>query len=519
MPLPDIRPDHIDLVQQILQQHVPHAQVWVFGSRAKWTARDTSDLDLCISANAALSFEQMGALREAFENSNLPYKVDVVDWATTSEAFRAIIDQSKVPLPMAGDETVKVVGGAVCRRGGVMGEWETEVVELSKVAIITSGKRPLVVSKEQTAKLQIPVVGGGGQSGYTDKALLQERALITGRVGTLGKLHAIYQPCWPSDNALVVAPSSSATDWNFLRYALELRIAKAADMNRGAANPLITQKDLGTLQIFYPSLSTQKAIAAVLSALDDKIELNRRMNETLEASARALFRDWFVDFGPVKAKAANAPATLAPEIWFLFPAQLDDEGKPEGWKWAPLTQFADVNQGRYLSKDAMSDSYCDANTTPVHGANGIIGWSTKPMYENGQTLITCRGSNSGMILWADGPLWVSNNAMAVSPRNGCTWFSHFQLLIDPPFDSVSGSAQPQITHTALASRNYLKPTDEVCRAFDEIVKPLMAKATGNRDESRTLAQTRDRLLPKLMSGEIRVADAARALENAAGMAL
>ena len=124
MQLPDIRPDHIDLVRQILQQHVPNAQVWVFGSRAKWTARDTSDLDLCINANTALSFEQMGALREAFENSNLPYKVDVVDWATTSEAFRAIIDQSKVPLPMAGGETAKAAGGAVCRRGGVMVAWE-----------------------------------------------------------------------------------------------------------------------------------------------------------------------------------------------------------------------------------------------------------------------------------------------------------------------------------------------------------------------------------------------------------
>ena len=74
-------------------------------------------------------------------------------------------------------------------------------------------------------------------------------------------------------------------------------------------------------------------MSELLSALDDKIELNRRMNETLEASARALFRDWFVDFGPVKAKVANAPATLAPEIWSLFPARLDDEGKPEGWEW------------------------------------------------------------------------------------------------------------------------------------------------------------------------------------------
>ena len=180
------------------------------------------------------------------------------------------------------------------------GEWRE--THLSEVAVIASGKRPTVVSKNPTPTCQVPVVGGGGPSGFTDKALYHGHILITGRVGTLGKLFAPSGPCWPSDNALVIQPRSSRTDAVFLRYALQLVISEAAGMNRGAANPLITQGDLGRLAIAHPPLPEQRAIAHILGTLDDKIELNRRLSETLEQMARALFKAWFVDFEPVRAK-------------------------------------------------------------------------------------------------------------------------------------------------------------------------------------------------------------------------
>src|SRR6218665_3984648 len=92
MQLLEGRADHLELVLHIFQQHLPDVEGWGFGSRDKWLARDSSDIDLCIRAAAALSFEQMGLLREAFEESNLPYKVDVVDWTMASAAFREIIE-------------------------------------------------------------------------------------------------------------------------------------------------------------------------------------------------------------------------------------------------------------------------------------------------------------------------------------------------------------------------------------------------------------------------------------------
>jgi len=184
------------------------------------------------------------------------------------------------------------------------GEWKK--VQLDEIAIISSGKRPAKVSKQPTEECTVPIIGGGGVSGYTNRALFEEGVLITGRVGTLGKLFSPSYPCWPSDNTLVIHISEANVDGTYLRYAVELSIPQVAAMNRGAANPLITQGDIGRLNIPLPPPPEQRAIAHILGTLDDKIELNRRMNETLEAMAQALFKSWFVDFDPVVINAIKA---------------------------------------------------------------------------------------------------------------------------------------------------------------------------------------------------------------------
>ena len=156
------------------------------------------------------------------------------------------------------------------------------------------------------------MVGGGGISGFTERALFHDGALITGRVGTLGQLHVIAGPCWPSDNALVIE-ARDGVDPNFLRYALLHRISDAVGMNRGAANPLITQRDLSQLPVPDFAPQVQRAIGGAPRLLDDKIELNRRTNETLEAMAQAIFHDWFVDFGPTRRKLAGATVHFVTE--------------------------------------------------------------------------------------------------------------------------------------------------------------------------------------------------------------
>ena len=118
-------------------------------------------------------------------------------------------------------------------------------------------------------------------------------------------------------------------------------------------------------------LSEQRAIAATLGALDGKIELNRKMNSTLDSMARALFRDWFVDFGPTRAKMAGTAPYLSDDLWSLFPDRLDDEGKPEGWEIRSLGDFADLKGGKQLEKEHISST----GPIPVFGGAGVMGFT------------------------------------------------------------------------------------------------------------------------------------------------
>src|SRR5690606_21497303 len=241
------------------------------------------------------------------------------------------------------------------------GEWKR--TRLSHLALITSGKRPKVVSRTRTGECKVPIFGGGGPSGFTSEPIYSPGVLVTGRVGTLGKLFAPRESFWPTDNTLVIVPQSPNVDRLFLRYSLEALVPQLTAMNRGAANPLITQDDVGRLIVNLPPLPEQRAIARILGTLDDKIELNRRMNETLEAMAQALFKSWFVDFDPVVVNALKAgnpiPGKFADraahyrenpdrvglpeEILRLFPDRFVDSELgpiPEGWEVKAIGELA-----------------------------------------------------------------------------------------------------------------------------------------------------------------------------------
>lgn len=426
-----------------------------------------------------------------------------------------------------------------------MGEWAQTA--LSNVAVITSGKRPPRVVKEVTADCQIPVIGGGGPSGFTDSALFDGKILITGRVGTLGKLIVPTGPCWPSDNALVIRPSSATTDARFLRYAIQLVIAKAADMNRGAANPLITQGDLGRLSISHPSVPEQRAIAHILGTLDNKIELNRRRNQTLEAMARALFKDWFVDFGPVRAKMEGREPYLPADLWQLFPDRLDDEGKPEGWAYLPFGELLEGTIGGDWGKEHVEADH-DQAVCIIRGTDipdllsGFTGkvptrFTTKKklasrILQTGDIVVEVSGGSptqptgrslqvsQSMLERFPHPVVCASFCRRFRPknhelgllaachltnlyRNGGTW--EYQ-------NQSTGISNFQTSHF-LEAENVLLPSQGVLEAFVRFFAPILAKTTSN--ENIALTQLRDTLLPKLISGELRIKDAEKFLERMA----
>src|SRR5690554_890138 len=161
---------------------------------------------------------------------------------------------------------------------------------------------------------------------------------------------------------------------DFRRYAI-------GHMEGTSGRQRVPSTAIEKYELALPPLTEQRAIAHILGTLDDKIELNRRRNQTLEAMARALFKDWFVDFGPVRAKMEGREPYLPADLWQLFPDRLDDEGKPEGWRSATLASFASLNPESWTKKNAPDDiRYVDLSNTKQGNIEGTarMPWSEAP---------------------------------------------------------------------------------------------------------------------------------------------
>ncbi|MBT9281104.1 MAG: restriction endonuclease subunit S [Hydrogenibacillus schlegelii] len=394
-------------------------------------------------------------------------------------------------------------------------EWRQTV--LVEVAHIASGKRPPVVAERPTVGCAIPVFGGGGVMGFTSAALYEEPVLITGRVGTLGILHLASGPSWPSDNTLVITAKQQEVDQAFLYYVLLAKIGQVVRLNRGSSNPLVTQRDIGLLTVPVPSLSEQRAIAHILGTLDDKIELNRRMSETLEAMARAIFKAWFVDFEPVRAKMegrwrrGESLPGLPAHLYDLFPDRLVDSelGEiPEGWEVAKLGDLAEIRGGVQLP----AGEFRSTGIFPVYGANGIMGYSNHATH-NGFVIAFGRvGASCGSVHWTYSGAWINNNATSVVPKQWPEFV--LQTMLEADFENMqTGSAQPFIPNSSLAALRHVRAHDKIMDEFCRIVRTMRLKEQALHHESRTLAALRDALLPKLISGELRIKDAEQFLKE------
>jgi len=174
-----------------------------------------------------------------------------------------------------------------------------------------------------------------------------------------------------------------------------------------------------------------------------------------------------------------------------------------------------AKQGKYLPKGEMNYLQSRDYPYPVWGGNGILGYGTRQSYTTPITLMTCRGSNCGLIRLTESGAWVSNNSFACIPRFGSTYFPYIYFIHDSFSDCISGSAPPQITYTALRGKRMRCAVErKICEVFSEAVEPLFSKLLSDNSETEALERTRDLLLPKLMSGEIRLKEAERIAEAA-----
>ena len=303
----DITAGERKIIIGLLKIYLPNTTVWAYGSRVKWDARPYSDLDLVAFASAEQK-SKVYALKEAFEESNLPYSVDVFIWDKVPENFRKNIKAKYAVVQDDGEKKDDVAAG-----------WKK--VRLSDIINITCGGTPKRdVSDFWSGNIPWLLVSdfnndyryvSSAEESITDLGLKKSSAnimpkgsLILSARGTVGALSQISQPMAFGQSCYGINANPKYAINNFLYYSIKNSIPKLKQISYGAVFDTITIKSFEHISVSIPPLSKQRAIAHILGTLDDKIELNRRMNETLEGMARALFKSWFVDFDPVHAKAA-----------------------------------------------------------------------------------------------------------------------------------------------------------------------------------------------------------------------
>ena len=318
---------------------------------------------------------------------------------------------------------------------------------------------------------------------------------------------------WVNNHAHIVRGNHSA-DTRFLLYALsELDVSGYLT---GSTMPKLTQGNLNRVSLLTPPLPEQRAIAHILGTLDDKIELNRRMNETLEAMARALFKDWFVDFGPTRAKIEGRDPYLAPEIWDLFPDKLDEDGKPEGWKLRSLSDFANVVYGApFASKQFNADKIGVPLIRIRDLATHEPGVSTEQIHKKGHLIepgdiVVGMDGEFRLHVWKGPRSWLNQRLCHFEPKRGVPKAFLAEALKTPLAFFERGKVGTTVIHLGksdIDTFEILQPGQTLLKAFAGIAEALLDRTVGNALQSRTLVQTRDLLLPKLMSGKIRVGDA------------
>lgn len=288
----------------------------------------------------------------------------------------------------------------------------------------------------------------------------------------------------------------------------------------GATMPNLNEGIIKTFSFDLPPLSEQRTIATTLDALDDKIDLNRQMNETLEAMARAVFRDWFVEFNPTRAKAKGWAPYLRQDVWSLFPDQLESDGLPTGWKEVPLDSIACFLNGLALQKYPPREStslpvikIAQLRSGSVEGADRAS--ANLPhgyVIEDGDVLFSWSGSLLHRV-WSAGRGALNQHLFKVSSRCYPKWFYYHWIGHHMPiFEQIASAKATTMGHIQrhhLTEARVVVPDDKVFKAADAIMGPLFDRAHTNNVEARTLRTTRDLLLPKLMSGELRVRDAER----------
>ena len=556
----DISATQRRILLDLLGKHLANTQVWAFGSRVKWTTRSNSDLDLVVFSSSEQSI-QVSALKEALEESNLPFRVDLLVWDKLPENFQRNIEEGYVVL----------VEAVVVKQSGTNfpEHWQLLPLEIVMEAIIDyRGKTPNKVDngiplitakivKDGRVLASTEFIAENDYDSWMVRGLPEIGDVVITTEAPLGETAQLSDAYVALAQRIVTLRGKKGILNNdFLLCAMQSKYVQDQLESRASGSTVkgIKQSELRKVLLPIPLVNEQIEIAHHVKTLSNKIELNRQTNQTLEQIALALFKSWFVDFEPVKAKiaakqaGANAEqieraalcaisgktpeqlAQLNPQILqkikttaALFPDALVDSelGEiPESWEIKQLSSIIHVIGGgtparseeMYWNGDISWFSIKDVpasgdvfvvDTIEKISEQGLLKSSTK-LLPIGTTIITARGT-VGKLALVGTPMCMNQSCYGIRGIDGIgAYFNYFNLreAIITLQQNTHGAVFDTITTQTFDSYSMAICLGGITKKFDEVVRPILERIESNVREAIVLGKLRDSLLPKLLSGEL-----------------
>ena len=528
-----LSPDHRGVLEALLREYLPDVEVWAYGRRVNGRSHEGSDLDLTLRGLRLekIPAERLAEFEDAVRDSAIPFRVAARDWSRLPALFRREIEQDHVgfvdPLPPSDDWPVLTLHDAGVRL--------IDCIHKTPAAR-ESGYPYIAIPQMKSGRLDFESARRISHEDFlywTKKARPQPHDVVLSRrtnpgvtaIDRTGTAFALGQ------NLVLLRADGSRVEPAFLKWLVRSpawwrEIGKY--LNVGALFDSLRCADVPNFELPIPPLRVQHRTGALLDALDDKIELNRRMNETLEAMARALFKSWFVDFEPVRAKIEGRDTGLPDHVAELFPSRFHDEGLPAGWRLSQIGREVRIVGGA-----------TPRTTEPAFWDGGEHHWATpkdlsrlpSPVLLNTDRKITDAGVDKissgllpvgtvlmssrapiGYLAIAGVPTAVNQGFMAMIctgllPNIFVLFWCEQQLGY---IKGVSGgSTFAEISKQVFRAVPVVIPPAEILLAYSSVVGPIFDRLVANSREAISLARTRDLLLPKLISGVLRVPDSER----------
>lgn len=352
---------------------------------------------------------------------------------------------------------------------------------------------------------KVPVVSSSGITGYHSEAKINGPGVVTGRYGTIGKVFYIEKEFWPLNTTLFVK-DFKGNDPKFISYLLQT--INYGSVNAKSSVPGINRNDLHEIKVKVPSTSIQKRIANILGDLDNKIDINKRINQTLDDMAMALYEHWFANFIPFKdGEFENSELGLIPKGWKAKKVKdvielklggTPSRRKPEYWggdiPWinsGKVNEFRIVSPSEYITEEGLRKSatkLLPKKTTVLAITGATLGQISRLEIE------AC--ANQSVIGLLENELFSSEFIYL--------WLNY---VIDELLKQQTGGAQQHINKGNVGDLYIILPENKIINEFKNIIEPLFEQISANCLENEKLKQIRDYLLPRLMSGEIKLVEA------------